>query len=247
MTNHVSSILTTFQSTPALTAEIDKKLLDKDPEGQFRDLARHLWNNPLDKLFNKALKRGFDISFSVIVIICIVSWLLPLLALMIKLSSRGPIFFKQLRTGMNNKNFICWKLRSMYINDEADNLQASLNDTRVTLVGKFLRKFSLDELPQFYSVLIGNMSVVGPRPHMLNHTELYSKLIDNYMARHFIRPGITGLSQVEGYRGLIHNHQVLKNRIKFDLIYLKRWSFLLDMKIILKTVKLVLLGDSNAF
>jgi putative colanic acid biosynthesis UDP-glucose lipid carrier transferase len=135
----------------------------------------------------------------------------------------------------------------MHLNEEANQIQAIDQDPRITLIGRFLRKFSLDEMPQFYNVLIGNMTVVGPRPHMINHTELYSGLIDNYMARHFIRPGITGLSQVVGYRGEVKNPQMLRNRVRIDLFYLKKWSFVLDVKLILQTIKLVLLGDRNAF
>ncbi|MDP1726784.1 MAG: sugar transferase [Bacteroidota bacterium] len=204
--------------------------------------------HPLTKKSNKILKRGFDIVFSLFVIVFLLSWIIPLLAIFVKLSSKkGPVFFKQKRTGLLGKTFLCWKIRSMEVNGDAHSKQASPGDERITLAGKFMRKLSLDELPQFYCVLIGDMSVVGPRPHMLNHTEEYSKLVDNYIIRHSIKPGVTGLSQVRGYRGEIRCPVALKNRIKLDLFYISKWNFMLDLKIVFKTFKLVLFGDENAF
>jgi lipopolysaccharide/colanic/teichoic acid biosynthesis glycosyltransferase len=202
---------------------------------------------PLDKIENYILKRGFDIFFSLIIIILFLSWMIPLFAILIKLTSKGSVFFKQIRTGENDENFMCWKFRSMYINENAHFEQAAQNDLRITFVGHFLRKFSLDETPQFFNVLLGHMSVVGPRPHMLYHTESYSLINDDYSYRHFIKPGITGLSQVEGYRGEITNENMLHNRVRLDLFYMRKWNFMLDIKIILKTVKLVLFGDKNAY
>ncbi len=202
---------------------------------------------PLDIPASKLSKRVFDVLFSGFVIIFILSWLIPILALFIKLTSKGPVFFKQERTGINNKNFICWKLRTMYVNGDADLKQAVAGDPRITLAGKFMRKFSLDETPQFVNVLLGCMSIVGPRPHMLRHTEKYSKQVDNYMLRHFVKPGITGLAQVKGCRGEISAPAMLHNRVRFDIFYLKNWNFILDIAIIFKTMKLVLLGDKNAY
>lgn len=202
---------------------------------------------PLDDILNKIMKRSFDIFFSSFIIIFILSWLLPLLAIVIKLDSKGPIFFKQQRSGINNDSFWCWKLRSMYINGESNSRQALKGDSRITRVGAFLRKTSLDELPQFFNVFLGNMSVVGPRPHMVKHTEQYSQIIDKYMVRHFIKPGITGLSQVMGYRGETTDNRKMKGRVKMDIFYLENWSFLLDIKIIFMTIYNVFKGEDNAF
>jgi putative colanic acid biosysnthesis UDP-glucose lipid carrier transferase len=202
---------------------------------------------PLDDALNKIIKRSFDILFSSCIILFLLSWLLPLLAVIIKMDSKGPIFFKQQRSGINNDSFWCWKLRSMYVNEESNVKQASKNDSRITKVGAFLRKSSLDELPQFFNVFLGNMSVVGPRPHMVKHTEQYSQIIDKYMVRHFIKPGITGLSQVMGYRGDTSDNRKMKGRVKIDIFYLENWSFLLDVKIIFLTVWNVFKGEDNAF
>jgi len=201
---------------------------------------------PLDDVFNKIIKRSFDIVFSLIIIVGLLSWLIPLLAILIKLDSKGPVFFKQQRSGINNDSFWCWKLRSMYVNNESDTRQATKNDSRITRIGAFLRKTSLDELPQFFNVLIGNMSVVGPRPHMVKHTEEYSQMIDKFMVRHFIKPGITGLSQVMGYRGDTTDSRKMKGRVKIDIFYLENWSFLLDIKIIFLTIYNIFQGEENA-
>jgi len=202
---------------------------------------------PLDNWKNRAIKRSFDIIFSLLVIIFILSWLMPLIALLIKLDSKGPIFFKQKRTGKNNQMFWCYKFRSMYVNQDSDHKQASRKDNRITKVGAFLRKTSLDELPQFFNVLIGEMSVVGPRPHMLKHTEEYSKVIEKFMARHLVKPGITGLAQAKGYRGETESIIKMKNRVKFDRFYIENWSIFLDIKIIFLTVDSLLRKNQNAF
>jgi len=202
---------------------------------------------PLDDVLNKAAKRTFDIFFSLFVILFVLSWLLPVLAILIKLDSRGPIFFKQERSGIDNNIFRCWKLRTMYVNTDAHLQQARRGDTRITPVGAFLRKTSLDELPQFFNVLFGQMSVVGPRPHMLRHTKEYAAVVDKFMVRHFIKPGITGLSQVRGFRGDTTEVHQMKGRVKLDIFYLENWTFLLDLKIIFYTVYNIFKGDETAF
>jgi putative colanic acid biosysnthesis UDP-glucose lipid carrier transferase len=183
-----------------------------------------------------------DIIFSLLVIVGILSWLLPVISILIKLNSKGPIFFIQLRTGKNNQPFNCIKFRSMLLNAEADVQQAVENDIRVTKFGYILRKFCLDELPQFFNVLLGDMSIIGPRPHMIHHTESYSKIVYDYMSRLTVKPGITGLSQVMGYRGEIKNTQMIANRVRLDIFYIKHWHPLLDITIAFKTIKLILFG-----
>jgi putative colanic acid biosynthesis UDP-glucose lipid carrier transferase len=191
---------------------------------------------PLDNLTLRLKKRAFDVVFSSAVILFIFSWLLPLLSLIIKLNSKGPVFFVQQRTGINNKTFNCIKFRTMKVNQEADTKQAVKNDNRITSIGNFLRKYNIDELPQFFNVLVGNMSVVGPRPHMLKHTEQYSALIEYYKVRHFVKPGITGWAQVNGYRGLTDELWKMQKRVEYDMEYLESWNFLWDIKIIVMTL-----------
>ena len=191
---------------------------------------------PLEISFNNMLKRGFDIVFSLGVILFIFSWLFPIIALAIKLNSRGPVFFVQQRTGMNNHSFQCMKFRTMYVNKESHIKQAERNDPRITKVGAFLRKTNLDELPQFINVLKGEMSVVGPRPHMLEHTRMYAKLIEPFMVRHWVKPGITGLAQVKGFRGETKQVRQMYQRIKMDVFYIQNWKFSFDLSIIWHTV-----------
>lgn len=193
-------------------------------------------STPLDNWANQLQKRIFDIVFSIFVILFMLSWLFPILFIIIKLDSKGPVFFKQKRTGRDNKPFTCYKLRTMFINEESDVLQASKNDKRITKTGHFLRNSSLDELPQFINVLFGTMSVVGPRPHMLKHTQDFSEELETFMVRHHIKPGITGLAQTKGYRGETEDFEKRKNRVKMDLFYIKNWSFLFDLAIIVNTV-----------
>jgi putative colanic acid biosynthesis UDP-glucose lipid carrier transferase len=202
---------------------------------------------PLHSPINAFTKRTFDVVFSIFVIFGILIWFAPLLALLIRLESKGPIFFIQKRTGFDNREFQCFKFRSMAVNDDADAKQAGKNDMRVTKIGKFIRRTSIDELPQFYNVLFGNMSVVGPRPHMLKHTDEYANKVDKYMLRHFVKPGITGLAQVRGYRGEIERDSDIQNRIKFDIFYVENWSFLLDIKIIIQTILNGISGEEKAY
>ena len=206
-----------------------------------------LRSDPLDDVGNRIKKRVLDIIVSFLVIVFILSWLIPLLGLLIKLQSKGPIFFSQLRTGKNKKPFYCLKFRSMQSNNDADLKQATRNDSRVTPIGRFIRKTSLDEFPQFINVFKGEMSLVGPRPHMLKHTTDYSKLVDDYMVRQFLKPGITGWAQVNGYRGEITNPEQIKMRIIKDLWYLENWSLWLDIQILFLTVYQVFKGDKQAF
>jgi putative colanic acid biosysnthesis UDP-glucose lipid carrier transferase len=202
---------------------------------------------PLDDKNNQIVKRVFDVIFSLVLFTLLFSWLFPLIALAIKLNSRGPIFFKQRRTGKDNADFLCWKFRTMQVNCDADVKQATKHDQRITAVGAFLRKTSLDELPQFINVLQGTMSVVGPRPHMLKHTEEYSRLIKKFMVRHHVKPGITGLAQSKGYRGETRNLIDMKNRVTLDRFYIQNWSFLLDVRIIIATVVTLIKGDQQAY
>lgn len=206
-----------------------------------------LRSEPLDDIANRIRKRVFDIMFSAFVMVFILSWLIPLLALLVKLESRGPVFFIQHRTGRNNQTFRCLKFRSMYVNNDANHKQASRNDRRFTRIGRILRKTNLDEMPQFLNVFVGDMSIVGPRPHMLKHTEEYSAIIQKYMIRHFLKPGITGWAQVNGYRGEITEEVHLRKRIEHDIWYMENWSVYLDLRIIFLTVFNTIRGDKNAF
>ena len=196
-----------------------------------------LRKNPFEEVSNKFIKRAFDIVFSIFVIVFILSWLFPIIAIFILVDSRGPVLFSQERTGLLNKPFKCLKFRTMVVNKTAHIDQAQKNDPRITKIGAFLRKTSLDELPQFFNVLWGCMSVVGPRPHMIKHTEEYSQLVDKYMVRHLIKPGITGLSQIMGYRGETqHDLYLMKMRVRMDRFYIENWSFYLDLKVVYETM-----------
>lgn len=205
------------------------------------------YKTPLEDYFNRTIKRSFDILFSLLVIICIMSWLYPLVALIIKIESKGPVIFKQKRNGLYYKEFDCYKFRSMVVNEQADTHQVVRNDSRITKFGKFLRKSSIDEMPQFFNVLIGNMSVCGPRPHMLKLTQEYEKQVHRYRLRHFIKPGITGMAQTHGYRGEIISQDDIVNRVKYDIFYIENWSLLLDIKIIYLTIKNAIKGEQNAY
>ncbi|OHX67009.1 undecaprenyl-phosphate glucose phosphotransferase [Flammeovirga pacifica] len=203
---------------------------------------------PLDDQQNQLIKRGFDVVFSFTVILLMMSWLTPLMALIIKLESKGPVFFKQKRTGKDGRSFWCYKFRSMAVNTESDATQATKGDMRVTKVGAFIRKTSVDELPQFFNVFLGSMSVVGPRPHMLRHTEEYSQKVEKFMARHLVKPGITGLAQARGYRGETENDPyAMKGRVKLDRFYVNNWSMWFDVQIILDTVMGIVKGDEKAY
>jgi putative colanic acid biosysnthesis UDP-glucose lipid carrier transferase len=191
---------------------------------------------PLDDAGLRLSKRGFDLGFSILIILLVFSWLFPIIAILIKLSSKGSVFFVQKRTGINNMPFNCIKFRSMQLNDESDTLQASKADDRITRIGRFLRKTNIDELPQFFNVLVGQMSVVGPRPHMLSHTEQYSQLIAHYLTRHYVKPGITGWAQINGCRGETHELWQMEKRVEYDMEYIENWNFSWDLSIVLRTV-----------
>lgn len=206
-----------------------------------------LRSEPLDDVGNRIKKRVLDILVSTFVIIFILSWLIPILGILIMLESRGPVFFSQLRTGKNKSTFKCLKFRSMKENKDSDLKQATRNDTRVTAIGKFIRRTSLDEFPQFINVFKGEMSLVGPRPHMLKHTSDYSEVVDDYMIRQFLKPGITGWAQINGYRGEITNPEQIKMRVNKDLWYLENWSLWLDIKILFLTIYHVFAENKNAF
>jgi putative colanic acid biosynthesis UDP-glucose lipid carrier transferase len=205
-----------------------------------------LRREPLEDLGNRIRRRVFDILLSSFVLLFILSWMVPLIGLLIVLESKGPVFFRQARSGKNNQTFSCLKFRSMVVNDKADTRQASQNDSRVTRLGRFLRRTSLDEFPQFFNVLRGNMSVVGPRPHMLKHTDDYSKLLDQFMVRQFVKPGITGWAQVNGFRGETRSLLQMEKRIEHDIWYLENWSLWLDVRIIFLTIYNVVRGEKNA-
>ena len=201
----------------------------------------------LEEPLNLVVKRVFDIVFSSLVIIFLLSWLTPLIAILIKLESKGPVFFKQSRNGFNYKEFDCYKFRSMTPNKDAHLYQATRGDQRVTKIGKVIRKTSIDELPQFFNVLFGDMSVVGPRPHMVSHTYMYAKKIDKFMVRHFVKPGITGLAQISGFRGEVESDKDIIGRVKYDIFYIENWSLLLDLKIIIKTFTNAIIGEEKAY
>jgi len=193
-------------------------------------------------------KRLFDICFSLFVCVFVLSWLLPILWILVKLESKGPLIFKQNREGLNGDNFICYKIRSMRMNEKSyNNIHTTKNDSRITKIGSFLRKTSMDELPQFFNVLLGDMSVVGPRPHIASLSIEYQKEVHDYLKRHIVKPGITGLAQVSGYRGEVKRKSDIKNRVRLDIFYIENWSFFLDLKIIIKTVLNVFKGEDKAY
>jgi putative colanic acid biosynthesis UDP-glucose lipid carrier transferase len=206
-----------------------------------------LRSEPLEDVGNRLKKRILDVTISLLVCIFILSWLIPILGLLIILESRGPVFFSQIRTGKNNQNFNCLKFRSMRPNKDSDSKQATKGDMRVTKIGRFIRKTSLDEFPQFINVLKGEMSLVGPRPHMVKHTSDYSKIVDQYMIRHFLKPGITGWAQINGLRGEITDPKQIKMRVANDLWYLENWNVWLDLRIMFLTIYNVFRGEKNAY
>ena len=204
------------------------------------------YENPLQNSVNRIIKRASDIVLSLVFMIPTIL-ILPFVWLIIKFQSPGPLFFRQERTGLDGKTFRCIKFRSMHVNDHADSVQTTKDDPRKFPFGSFMRKTSIDELPQFWNVLKGDMSIVGPRPHMLAHTAIYSQLIDKYMVRHFMKPGITGWAQVNGYRGETKELWQMEGRVKRDIWYMEHWSIWLDIRIIWLTTKMLFVHDEHAY
>jgi putative colanic acid biosynthesis UDP-glucose lipid carrier transferase len=204
------------------------------------------YENPLENICNRAIKRTFDVVCSLVFLIP-TALMFPFIWLIIKIQSPGPLFFKQARTGIDGKTFMMLKFRSMHVNKDADKLQATKDDPRKFPFGNLMRKTNIDELPQFLNVLKGDMSFVGPRPHMLAHTEQYSALIDKYMVRHFVKPGMTGWAQVTGFRGETKELWQMEGRVKRDIWYIEHWSFWLDIRIIWLTFKSMFIHDKNAY
>lgn len=231
-----------FYYVPQISRYIGRRL-DMGSIGSMAVLST--LHNPLSSMYNRMLKRGFDLVFSTVALILSPIVFIPV-AIAVKLSSPGPVFFRQLRTGYRGREFYCWKFRTMRVNADADSVQATAYDSRKTKVGDFLRRTSIDELPQFINVFVGDMSVVGPRPHMLKHTEDYKHLIDRYMIRHMVKPGITGWAQIHGFRGPTEELWKMEERVDHDVWYIENWSFFLDLKIIVKTLVNAVRGEKNA-
>lgn len=235
-----------FRFIPDLRKFIDRKVhvdfIDNMPLLSLR-------SEPMQYATAQIKKRIFDVIMSSVILIFLLSWLLPILAILIKLDSKGPVFFSQKRSGKNNKEFSCLKLRTLKAHNNADaaTAQVTKNDDRTTRVGRFLRKTNLDELPQFINVLTGQMSIVGARPHMLKHTIDFSNQENEYMVRHLSKPGVTGWAQVNGFRGEINKPSQLRKRVEHDIWYIENWNLLLDIKIVLLTVYVTIKGDKNAY
>lgn len=236
-----SLIKVRFVMTPKDTGEMSIQL------SQFDQLRVDVVSIPLDSQLNQVVKRMFDLAFSMIIMSLVMLWLIPLIGIIIKLNSKGPVFFIQLRNGEGNKPFRCLKFRTMVVNTESDTKQASKGDARITSVGKFLRKSSLDELPQFINVLVGDMSIIGPRPHPISLNEKFTIYISKLMSRHYVKPGITGLAQCMGYRGETRDIIDMENRYRLDRYYIENWSFWLDLKIVFLTVVSLIRGSEKAF
>ena len=205
-----------------------------------------LRKEPLQVAFNRIAKRSFDLISSIIVVLFVFSWLFPILALLVKLNSKGPVFYKQIRSGEDNDPFVCLKFRSMR-HDSGEFIQATKNDPRVTRVGKIMRKSNMDELPQVFNVLLGQMSIIGPRPHPLKLDEQYHQMVEKYLVRHFAKPGISGWAQVNGCRGETKQLEDMQKRVDLDIWYIENWSFLLDLKIIWRTIANMIRGEKNAY
>ncbi|CAM4360303.1 putative colanic acid biosysnthesis UDP-glucose lipid carrier transferase [Pedobacter westerhofensis] len=235
-----------FRFVPDLRKFIDRKVhvdfIDHMPVLSLR-------SEPMEYQTAQIKKRVFDVIMSLAISVMLLSWLLPILAIIIKLDSPGPVFFTQKRSGKNNKEFSCLKLRSLKAHNNADGAvaQVTKNDNRTTRVGRFLRKSNLDELPQFLNVLMGQMSIVGSRPHMLKHTEDFSSMENEYMVRHLSKPGVTGWAQINGHRGEIKQPGQLRQRLEHDIWYIENWNIWLDIKIVMMTVYVTIKGDKNAY
>jgi len=209
---------------------------ESDPPERLAIPFRPLENHRLDKAINRMIKRAMDIGLGSILVLLVLSWMLPLIAILIKIDSRGPVFFIQKRTGLHRRSFYCLKFRSMIVNKQANRLEVQADDPRITRLGHFIRKYHIDELPQLLNVVKGDMSLVGPRPHMLRHTILYASLVENYHDRHRVKPGIAGLAQMRGYHGTINGWHDLYDRCSADFEYIEKWSLFGDFRIFFKTV-----------
>ncbi|MGZ5287579.1 MAG: sugar transferase, partial [Flavisolibacter sp.] len=220
------------------TASIEEPVLKKIdyPNGMDVVHEHYVYNHPLQKRFNQVFKRSLDLVVSSFLILAVLSWLLPVMALLIRIDSRGPVFFLQKRNKINGGLFTCIKFRTMVVNADADTKPASMDDRRITRLGNFLRKHHLDEWPQLLNVWLGDMSLIGPRPHMLSDNRRYESLLSFYACRHYVKPGITGLAQVKGYVGTVSTIENLQARIAEDLYYINNWSPALDARIIWYTV-----------
>lgn len=242
--NHCENNLIHFYSVPNIRNYLHRRmkleLFDDIPILSIRE-------EPLQSPFNKCIKRAFDLFVSTVFLCTVYPFVYLFVGIGIKLTSPGPIYFKQKRSGENGRIFQCLKFRSMRVNDTADTVQATANDPRKTRFGEFLRHSNLDELPQFINVWKGEMSLVGPRPHMLMHTEMYSRLINKYMVRHLVKPGITGWAQVTGFRGETKELSQMEGRVRRDIWYIENWSFLLDLRILYLTVRNIIKGDKQAY
>lgn len=224
--------------------ESNKFYSKEEQKRQVESFSAFAWETETAK---RIAKRGLDLFLSTFTLVVVMSWLFPLIAILIKLDSKGPVLFKQLRHGLDNRPFYCYKFRTMVPNKEADVKQATQNDQRITKIGKFLRTSSIDELPQLFNVLIGEMAIVGPRPHTMPMNLEFAKSIDNFMFRHCVKPGITGLAQAKGYRGEIRNFYDIYSRYKLDVFYVQKWCLVFDIKIIWDTVKTLISKNQNAY
>jgi len=242
--NYCENNLLRFYSVPNLRNYLKRKMT-VDKCGDVLILA--IRREPLGRITNRVIKRFVDFSVSTVFLCTVYPFLYLIIGSIIKISSPGPIYFRQQRTGLNGKSFGCYKFRSMKVNNDSDKVQATLNDPRKTKIGNFLRKTNLDELPQLINVWRGEMSLVGPRPHMLKHTEDCSKIINKYMVRHLVKPGITGWAQVNGYRGETKTLTEMEGRVIYDIWYLENWSFWLDIRIMVYTITNMLQGEKNAY
>lgn len=229
---------------PAITYNALRKTKIRD-FGDIYVMAKY--NEPLRDVRNRMKKRAFDIVVSLAFICTLFPIILVVVAIISKITMPGPLFFKQKRTGYDGRDFTCYKFRSMKVNKDSDKVQATKDDPRVTKWGLFMRHYNIDELPQFINVLIGDMSLVGPRPHMLAHTDYYSKLISDYMIRHYVKPGITGWAQTHGERGETKTVEDMQRRVEKDIWYIEHWSVWLDVQIMIKTVKDAIHGDDKAY
>ena len=253
LTKEEIKIISKFATDQSITLKLipdSIELYSKNQSVQYYDDALMVLNVnrlPFEFAENFYIKRIFDIIFSLVVCFFILSWLIPILWIVVKLESNGPLVFKQKREGIKGEEFVCYKFRSMRVDELSRKVHVAKNDARVTRIGAFLRKTSIDELPQFFNVLQGHMSVVGPRPHIESLSLEYQKEVDDYLKRHIVKPGITGLAQVSGYRGEVKKISDIKNRVRLDVFYIENWSFLLDLKIVFKTTLNVFKGDENAY